>query len=62
MCENPLQESKGMDCLLFLCSMFQKQRFLNKIFWKDILCEKITIIDRQHKEMYLPLWQLNHNF
>ena len=62
---NPWQQSKRIDCFLFLYWMLWKQRSFTMYFWKAIMSGKITVIDRQQNEKrsrhYGSLWTQTTN-
>ena len=41
---------------------FRSKQIFQYDFEKDIMCDKLIVIDRQHREMWSPLGRLNQNF
>ena len=41
---------------------FRSKQIFQNDFEKDIVRDKVIVIDRQHREMWSPLGRLNQNF
>ena len=41
---------------------FRSKQIFQYDFEKDIMCDKLIVIDGQHREMWSPLGRLNQNF